>query len=197
MRIPRNFTPPQTNGKFAQKRDTEDGVPMWYKGERMKYAEVEEKRKHLNLHEQTEMAIRQERLTKSYEAIDQLSDIFAAAKPDVTIIFGNDQAEMFLDDIKPAFTIMGCPEFENMPRTDDQKSRLPPGIALADVGHLPDEETRVFPGHPELAKYLAGYAIENNFDVAYSNRQFHPDPTRAQLGGHAALLWLHLQADLS
>jgi len=174
---------PADKWEIRAERDKADGVPLWYHGDRMKYAEVEEKRKHLNLHEQTDMATRQERLTRSHEAIDQLSEIFAAAKPDVTIIFGNDQAEMFLDDIKPAFTIMGCPEFENMPRTEDQNARLPPGIALADVGHLPDEETRIFPGHPELAEYLAGYAIENNFDVAYSHRQYHPDPARAQQGG--------------
>ena len=78
---------------------------------------------------------------------------------------------------------MGCPEFENMPRTEDQKSRLPPGIALADVGHLPDDETRVFPGHPALAQHLARHAIANEFDVAYSHRQFHPDPGKSQLGG--------------
>jgi hypothetical protein len=174
---------PADRWEIRARRDTEDGVPLWYKGVRMKYAEVEEKRRHLNLHEQTELSICQERLTKSCEAIDKLSKIFAAVKPDVVIIFGNDQAEMFLDDIKPAFTIMGCPEFRNMPRTDDQISRLPPGIALADVGHLPDAETRIFPGHPPLATHLATCAIEHSFDVAYSNRQFHPDAARAQSGG--------------
>ncbi len=174
---------PADKWDIRAQRDTEDGVAMWYKGERLKYAEVEEQRRHLNLAAQTAMEIRQQRLTKSYQAIDQLSEIFATARPDVTVIFGNDQSELFLDDLKPAFTIMGCPEFENMPRTDDQKARLPPGIALADVGHLPDNERKVFPGHPELAKHLTAYAIENDFDVAYSNRQFHPDPSRAQVGG--------------
>ena len=88
------------------KRDTEDGVAFWYKGERLKYARLAEIRAEQNLDEQTGMEIREERLTKSFEAIEQLSKIYAAAaKPDVTIIFGNDQAEMFLDDIKPAFTI--------------------------------------------------------------------------------------------
>jgi hypothetical protein len=174
---------PADKWEIRAQRDTEDGVAIWYKGERMSYAEVEEKRRHLNLHEQTEMSIRQDRLTKSCAAIDQLSQIFAAARADVTIIFGNDQGEMFLDDIKPAFTIMGCPEFENMPRSGEQKSRLPPGIALADAGHLPDEGTAVFPGHPQLARHLTSYATGKNFDVAYSSRQFHPDPSRAQSGG--------------
>ncbi len=174
---------PADKWEIRARRDAEDGVPLWYKGERLKYAEVAEKRKGQNLQEQTAMSIRQQRLKKSLDAINRLSEIFAAAKPDVTIIFGNDQGEMFLDDIKPAFTIMGCPEFENMPRTDDQKSRLPPGIELADSGHLPDDGTRVFPGHPRLASHLAAFATAHDFDVAYSGRQVHPDPARAQSGG--------------
>tara|TARA_R110002049_G_scaffold138781_5_gene299193 strand:- start:1871 stop:2896 length:1026 start_codon:yes stop_codon:yes gene_type:complete len=164
-------------------RDTQDGVPMWYHGERMTYAEVLEKRKHLNLDAQTAMEIREERLQNSYKAIDKLSGIFAEAKPDVAIVFGNDQGEMFLKDIKPAFTIMGCEQFENMPRTEDQIGRLPPGIALADPGHLPDAETKVFPGHPELAKYLCEAAMDASFDISYSHEQHVADRTRSQLSG--------------
>ena len=166
-------------------RDTQDGVPLWYKGERMKYAELIEHRKAQNLDEQTGMATREERLTKSYAAIDQLSELFAETRPDVAIIFGNDQGEMFLDDIRPAFTIMGCAEFENLPRTADQIDRLPPGIHLADVGHLPDKGTLTFPGHPELATYLTTSAIEAGFDISYSARQHRADPDRAHLSGMA------------
>jgi hypothetical protein len=163
-------------------RDARDGLPLWYKGERLPYAEVLSKREHENLGAQTAMEIREERLRKSYEAIDKLSDLFAASNPDITIIFGNDQGEMFLDDLKPAFTIMGCAEFDNMPRTEEQKERLPPGIALADVGHIP-ERRAVYPGHPELAKYLTESAMDAGFDIAYSHRQCRADPTRAQTSG--------------
>ena len=106
-------------------RDTQDGVPLWYKGERLKYAELIEQRKEQKLDEQTAMETRVDRLSKSYEAIDKLAEVFAEAKPDVTIIFGNDQGEMFLDDIRPAFTIMGCKEFENLPRTEPSITRSP------------------------------------------------------------------------
>ena len=174
---------PADKWEIRAERDKIDGVPLWFNGERMTYAEVVARRGHLGFDEQTDMATRQERLTRSFAAIDRLSEIFAAARPDVAVIFGNDQGEMFLKDIKPAFTIMGAPEFENMPRTEDQKGRLPPGIALADEGHLPDGETRVFPGHPELAERIARHAIANDFDVAYSHEQHRPDPARAQIGG--------------
>jgi hypothetical protein len=90
---------------------------------------------------------------------------------------------MFLDDLKPAFTILGAETFESMPRTDEQIERLPPGIALADAGHLPDEAAVRFPGHPELARHLALYATDKGFDVAWSYRQFRPDPARAQTSG--------------
>jgi len=174
---------PADKWEIRAERDKTDGVPMWFGGKRMQYADVEELRKHFNFAAQTDMATRQERLAKSYAAIDKLAAIFSEAKPDVAIIFGNDQGEMFLDDIRPAFTIMGCREFENMPRSDDQKSRLPPGIGISDVGHLPDAETRVFPGHPALAEHLAKYVTKNDFDVAYSHRQYHPEPGKAQSGG--------------
>jgi len=174
---------PADKWEIRAERDARDGVPMWYKGERLKYAEVLEQRQHLDLQAQTKMEIREERLRKSFAAVDVLADVFARANPDVVVIFGNDQSEMFLDDMKPAFTVMGCPEFENMPRTDEQISRLPPGIALADPGHLPDHDRQVFPGHPELARHIAEQAISNEFDVSYSNRQFHPDPSRAQTSG--------------
>lgn len=162
-------------------RDAADGVPLWYKGERLTYAEVLEKRGHLDL--QISMAAREKRLHESFEAIARLGDMFAAVNPDVTIIFGNDQAEMFLDELKPAFTIMGSAEFRNVPRTDAQKSRLPPGIELSDSGHLPDSGATLYPGHPELAMHLARHAVENEFDIAWSSRQFHPDPERSQSSG--------------
>ncbi|MGI9204608.1 MAG: protocatechuate 3,4-dioxygenase [Woeseiaceae bacterium] len=167
--------------EIRARRDAADGVPLWYKGQRMPYADVLDQRTHLNL--QIDMSTREKRLKASFAALAKLGDIFAAAAPDVTVVFGNDQAEMFLDDLKPAFTIMGSPEFRNVPRTAAQKSRLPPGIALSDSGHLPDSGATVYPGHPELALHLAQYAVKNEFDVAWSNRQFLPEPERSQTSG--------------
>ena len=125
--------------EIRAERDMTDGVPLWFHGERLKYKDVEAARKHEALAEQTAMEIREERLQKSFEAVDTLSGVYAEARPDVTVIFGNDQGEMFLDDLKPAFTIMGAETFENMPRTGEQVERLPPGIGLSDAGHLPDD----------------------------------------------------------
>ena len=107
--------------------DTEDAEPFWYKGERVKYADLLERREQ-NLAEQMDVKICNERVAKSRAAINRISQIFGEADPDIAIIFGNDQGEMFLDDIRPAFTIMGCEQFENMPRTAEQTKRLPPDM---------------------------------------------------------------------
>ena len=164
-------------------RDTMDAEPFWYKGERMKYAELLKERSEQDLGEQTDMETCEDRIEKSHEAIERISELFAEAQPDITIIFGNDQGEMFLDDVRPAFSIMGGENFENMPRSSKQIKRLPPDIHIADAGHLPDKKTEVFPGHPLLARYLVESAIKHNFDITYSHRQYRADPAHTHTSG--------------
>ncbi|MDH3440737.1 MAG: protocatechuate 3,4-dioxygenase, partial [Gammaproteobacteria bacterium] len=89
---------------------------------------------------------------------------------------------IFLDEPRPQFTIMGAAEFENLPRTDEQIERLPPGIALSDTGHLPDDAVRI-PGHPALARHIFRCLADAPFDVSYASEQVRPDPDRAQTGG--------------
>lgn len=179
---PQLHTPVADWQQHAQ-RDSEDAEPFWYKGERVKYADLLENRADQRLAEQLDLQTCYERIAKSHGAIDRLSEIFAEAEADVAIIFGNDQGEMFLDDVRPAFSIMGCEQFENMPRTVEQKKRLPPDIHIADEGHLPGNELRVFPGHPVLAKHLVDQAMTHNFDVTYSHRQHRADPAYAHTSG--------------
>ena len=179
---PQLHTPVEEWEHHAQ-RDTRDTEPFWYKGERVKYAELLKQRSDENFGEQMDVGICNERIAKSRAAIERLSEIFAEVQPDVTIIFGNDQGEMFLDDVRPAFSIMGCEQFENMPRTSEQAERLPPDIHIADEGHLPGNETQVFPGHPETARYLVESAMNNDFDITYSHRQHRADPAHAHTSG--------------
>lgn len=174
---------PARQWEIRARRDREDGVPLWYRGRRLTYAELDAERGRPGFGTQTAMAERERRLERAHAAIGRLADALAEASPDVVVIFGNDQDEVFLDDVKPAFTIMGAAEFRNMPRTDEQASRLPPGIALSDTGHLPDDTVVVLPGHPALAEHLAGALTASAFDVAFSRRQVRADPARSQTSG--------------
>lgn len=164
-------------------RDARDAEPFWYKGRRVSYAELLEQRANQNLGEQTDEQVCAERVAKSNAAIDRISEIFAEAEPDAVIIFGADQGEMFLDDVRPVFSILGCTEFENMPRTAEQRKRVPVDMHISDESHLPDKDVQVVPGHPELANHLVKTAMVEDFDVTYSHRQHRADPVRAVTSG--------------
>jgi hypothetical protein len=179
---PQLHTPVEEWEHHAQ-RDIEDTESFWYKGERLKYAELLERRGDQNLGEQMDSQICKDRIAKSHASINRISQIFSDAEADVAIIFGNDQGEIFLDDLRPAFSIMGCEQFENMPRTAEQKRRLPANIHIGDKGHLPDKELLAIPGHPELARHLVEQAMIHDFDVTYSHRQHRADPAYAHTSG--------------
>ncbi len=123
-----------------------------------------------------------ERLTAGTTAVETLADIYADVKPDVAVIVGNDQHELFLDDIMPAFTVYWGDEIPNIPRSEDQVKRLPDGIHIADPGHVPDQ-TAVYPGLPDLGLKVIADAMKTGFDVAHSRRLPQVDPDRSILSG--------------
>jgi 3-O-methylgallate 3,4-dioxygenase len=102
-------------------------------------------------------------------AIDTLAAKFAEVKPDVAVIIGNDQRELFMEDNFPAFAIYWGETIENRPRTPEQIANLPPGVAIAERGHAPPEDA-VYPGAPELGRHMIDYMMDANFDIAASSR---------------------------
>lgn len=152
-------------------RDRQDGIPLWFHGRKMLYAELEAMRAHENIAAELDMATRQAALDASFAAMDRLHAAYVDADPDVVIIVGNDQHEIF-SDMVPAFAVIAAEEIANLPRTPEQKSRLPVGIEISDHGHLPDAQT-VYPGHRALGLHLARYFSRADFDVTLC----HEKPT--------------------
>lgn len=102
-------------------------------------------------------------------AIDKMADIYAAARVDIAIIFGNDQQELFLDGLMPAFTVFNGETIWNAPATEEQVGLHPPGIHEAEWGHKPPQYTE-YPGCPELANHLIASAVAEGFDITRANR---------------------------
>lgn len=153
-------------------RDRQDGIPLWFRGRKLRYAELAAERESENLAAYLDMPTRQSALDRSFAAIDRLHEAFVAAQPDVVVIIGNDQHEIF-SDIVPAFAVIAADEIANVPRTDEQKARLPVGIEISDHGHLPDQ-SMVYPGHREFGQHLARHLVrESAFDVTLC----HEKPT--------------------
>lgn len=98
-------------------------------------------------------------------AFETLHAHVAAQKPDVMIIFGDDQTEQFSFTNLPAFNIFCGAEFSGykiaqhfgMPRKGKRPERP----------KTPEHWTTV-QGHPELARALTVGLIDRGFDVAYS-----------------------------
>ena len=141
----------------------------WYKTGRYDFDTLVQMRSDEGLAEKSSLAQRTKRHSACQAAIAQMADTFARVQPDVAVIFGNDQQELFNDALLPAFTIFNGETVWNEPSSPEQAARHPPGIHAAEAGHKPPVYTE-YPGHPELANYLIGDLTRNAFDITRANR---------------------------
>jgi OH-DDVA oxygenase/3-O-methylgallate 3,4-dioxygenase len=109
------------------------------------------------------------RHARCQEAIGGMADRFAAVKPDIAVIFGNDQRELFLEDVTPAITVFTGETIWDQPATPDQAARMAPGIHAAEPGHSPSEYCE-YPAYPELAQHICKTIVPEGFDIAVSKR---------------------------
>lgn len=133
-----------------------------------------ELRKAERLAAQCTLEEREKRAAACGRAIERMADAFATVAPDVAVIMGNDQTELFLDDVIPAITVFRGPTLWDQPATPEQVARMPPGIHEAEWGHSPPQYTE-YAGLPDLAVHIIELAMASGFDVATSLRlPVHP-----------------------
>lgn len=116
----------------------------------------------------------QSRSTACHSALNTLSEKYAAVAPDVAVIIGNDQRELFDHDNFPAFAVYWGETIESGPRTEEMLANLAPGVAIAERGFAPPED-RTYPGHPTLGLHIIECLMDSGFDVASS--KFLPQGT--------------------
>jgi hypothetical protein len=102
-------------------------------------------------------------------AIATIAEAYRAAAPDLAVIIGNDQSEIFTDENIPAFSVFWGERFENFPPTPEEIAKLPPGLAPATMGYRPAMPTE-YPGHPGLGRHMISSLMNDGFDVAQSKR---------------------------
>ena len=112
---------------------------------------------------------RKKRYDACQSALDKLAAKFAEQKPDVVVIIGNDQRELFTDENTPAFLVFAGGKIENIPETEEAKAKMPPGIAIAETGHCPAGGA-VYAGQSGLALHLVNSLIDQEFDVSESSK---------------------------
>lgn len=104
------------------------------------------------------------------EAIAALSDRLGSTRPDVAVVIGDDQRELFGDDGIPAFACFAGDELVDMPPGAEALERMPKGIRAASWAAHADRAQR----HPvcaELSLHLAGRLAAADFDITLFTRQ--------------------------
>jgi hypothetical protein len=86
-------------------------------------------------------------------------------RPDVVIIWGDDQHENFVEDIIPPFCILAYDQIEARPW---QKASVAPNV----WGEAADTTFRIA-GHRQAGKYLATGLLEQGVDMPYAYKPLH------------------------
>lgn len=136
----------------------------FYRKGRYDFDALVQLRKDDNLAFKSSLEERTRRHSACRSAIDRMAEIYAQARPDVAVIFGNDQQELFMDKLMPAFSVFNGPTLWNEPSSESQAKRHPPGVHEAEAGHKPPAYTE-YPGCPELANHLIAHLVANSFDI--------------------------------
>ena len=127
-----------------------------------------------NLAAQCTLEEREKRAAACTHAIGRMAEAFEQTAPDAAVIMGNDQSELFLDDLIPAITVFRGPKLWDQPASPEQAARMPAGIREAEWGHSPPQYTE-YPALPQLAMHIIGSAMSGGFDLAVSQRlPVHP-----------------------
>ena len=121
-------------------------------------------RKDENLEHQSSLAVRTQRHEASQLAIKNLSDKFEEAAPDVLIIIGNDQREIFHENNTPAISMLYGDSVDHMAIPAERLAKMPPGIAIGAQGCSAISDT-TYPIDADLSSHIISSLTENHFDL--------------------------------
>ena len=151
-----------------------------YKGKSYTFAQMAELLKDQDLASQITPEVCEQRHARCQKAIACLADIFHTSKPDVALVVGNDQMEVFDDGHVPAFAVFWGKHVEGHPRTPEFLAKLNPAVARAEKDRTPAIYTE-YPTLPDLGRHVIQSVTGQGFDVAQLTRL----PTGA-IGSNAA-----------
>lgn len=126
---------------------------------------------------------KQAHFDRCQRAIGAIADVYRSAKPDIAVVIGNDQSEIFTEENIPAFSVFWGESIENFPRTPEELAKLTPGIAPAEIGYKPATRT-AYACAPELGKHIIETMIDSGFDVGQS-KKLPTGPRHSNAAPHA------------
>lgn len=136
-----------------------------YKNRTWSFDELVELRKGEHLDRQITPEVWRARHAACRAALGKMAEVFAEVKPDVAVIVGNDQMEIFGDTLIPAFSVLWGDQIINSMHTEERLAGMPAGVKIAVPGHIPPGGA-IYPGVKGLGKHIIETAIHDEFDVA-------------------------------
>jgi 3-O-methylgallate 3,4-dioxygenase len=118
-----------------------------------------------NLAAQITPEVSEARHARCQRAIGELGDLWATRRPELAVIVGNDQKEVFTADHIPAFAIFWGDYVEGHPRSPEFLAKLNPAVARAEADRTPEVYTQ-YPCHPALGAHLIARVNAEGFDVS-------------------------------
>jgi 3-O-methylgallate 3,4-dioxygenase len=104
------------------------------------------------------------------DAIAALSRRLGAEQPDVAVVIGDDQRELFRDDGIPVFACYAGEQLTDLPPAGDVLDRLPAGIRAASwAAHADQPEPHTVCGG--LSRHLAERLTDDDFDITLFTEQ--------------------------
>lgn len=102
-------------------------------------------------------------------AIANLAKSLDDAAPNLVVLIGDDQEELFLDDCMPTFSVFWGAESWDRPNFIHGDMSVPSRASVLWAFH--GDQPEAYPGHPEFGRHLIERLMEQNFDVAQYTRQ--------------------------
>src|SRR5438132_30137 len=109
---------------------------------------------------------RRDRHARCQRALDAVGRKFKDVAPEAFVIVGNDQREIFSNDLTPAITIFRGQEIENIP---DKKPEVSPGLKAGESGNCPLEGA-TYAGAQDLADHIISSLMTDDFDITQSTK---------------------------
>src|SRR6516225_8566725 len=104
-----------TSEQWMQRVKADRGRKHWYKGKLFSFDKLVEMRRAEGLAEKSSLEARTRSHAACQAAIARLAAIWKQVRPDVCVVFGNDQRELMLPALQPAYTVYHGETFWNGP----------------------------------------------------------------------------------
>jgi len=112
----------------------------------------------------------EEKFARAQQDLSRLADALLAARPQAVVIVGDDQHELFGDELVPSLALFLGDTLWDLPPSPDQLARVPADIQAASwAAHAGTEDP--YPVHQGLSGHLASSLTASGFELTVLRRQ--------------------------